>query len=238
MLPPDKFPGNTVRFGFVSNLASSRVDFGYRMYTVPDLTAQVTQRTDVVVQDPELQRQLARVQGEIHTATAQHPTDVRVRLFPQGLAERVYAYEKGFYVDGNVQAWSELVYKGRYISVDEITPQQLRDLARGEQPWPKVVYLPESEFTGDPAKIRELLVHRVAERESSEDMMFRGMPEVDDPSPELQTLLVEHRRKDQELGLDSRYGEGDFGENDRLMKEYYSRVGIYQGYDGTLSHRG
>lgn len=227
MLPHERFPGSTMPFGFVSNLASSRVNFGYRMYSLADDSAQVTQRTDVTVTDPELQRQLARVQRETHTATRKRLSDVRVRLFPPGLAERVHNYEKGYYVDGNVQEWEELVYKGRYISEDQLTPNQLQALARGEQPYPEVVYLPESEFQGGPDQIMELLVRRAIYRET-ETSGWRfgvGRPEIDDPTPEYQKFLAEHKRRGKELGVKRVYGNGDFGEDHPLMRKYHSRVG-------------
>lgn len=226
MLPPTRFPGSTVRFGFVSNLADARVNFGYRMYRVQDETAQITQRTAVVVTNPKLQSQLVRVQRVDHTETREHLTEVRVRLFPPGLARRVYDYEKGYFVDGNVREWKGPVYKGIYIPEDQITPSQLQALARGEQPWPEVEYLTESEFNGDPEKVMKLLISRTVGRESTIDLMFGGvMLEVDDPSPELQAILKEHEEENERLGVHRTYGYGDFDESNPLMAEYYTRVG-------------
>lgn len=249
MLPPDRFPGWTVAYGFVSNLASSRVMLGYRMYKLNEPVGQITQHTEVEVSDPDLQKQLRLIQMDTpHTHRGTIGVDVRVRLFPPSLGTRTYLYEKGFYVDGNVKEWKEPVYKGRYISDSALSPEQLQAVARGEQPYPEVEYLPQTEFSGDSRQLMELLVRRAIHRDSTHDLMFReylhtgvGIPMVDNPSPQLQRLLKEHDERGRELGI-TKLAEGDFDENHPLMAKYPSRKsrkdnwfpGLTPGQEGTL----
>lgn len=153
---PKMSQAGIVPFGFISNLSSSRVQFGYIAFTRSYNPEENIPPTQLTLGSADRDMELGGLSLVL--------SHLRLRLFPPGLGSRVHAYEKGYYVDGTVKPWKEVVYKGRYISADEFSPQQLQDFAKGEQPYPVVEYLPESEFSVDIETIRKLVLDRVLYR--------------------------------------------------------------------------
>ncbi len=167
-------PARLTPFTFVSNLRSSRVEFG-RLF-IPEAVigeAKVTTSCKIELVDNALHGQ-ARFMSKASSIKETKPIEgtVEIRLFPPGLGSLVYAYEKGYYIDGDVEEWKDLVWQGRYITPNALTPDQLQALARGEKPYPQVKYLAESIFkTLTPKKALEELTgredKRIAERMTS-----------------------------------------------------------------------
>lgn len=156
-------------FRFTTGLRSARVQFGYRTFKNPQPVGEssVTRRTEITV--PELADQAASLGLDSATSdSGPIAGDIRIRLFPQGLGERVYRYEKGFYLDGDVKDWKEPVWNGRYISVDAATPAQLAALAQGQFPYPDVEYLDTSDFDGDPEEATKLRTDRLRMRSAQQ----------------------------------------------------------------------
>ncbi|MDD5415485.1 MAG: hypothetical protein PHE48_00590 [Candidatus Daviesbacteria bacterium] len=119
---------------------------------------------------PELQRQASLLATDLSQQEHTIPGIVRIRLFPQGLGDRVFRYEKGYYLDGNVAKWKDLVWGGRYISVNSVSPEQLRVIAEGQFPYPEVEYLPFSIYDGkDPEEARAIRNDRLFDRSSSQN---------------------------------------------------------------------
>lgn len=165
----DQYQIDRRAFGYVSNLASARIYLGFRQIAVSDRAGSVHKRIETKYEDPQIQAQAERIGqlpvGEIHESM---DLDVRVRLFTPGMGDLVYRYEKGFYLDGNVVEWNQdnLVYKGRYIATNQLSPEQLQAIGRGEFPFPQIEYLETSEFEGDSTEAEQFIRKRIMSRGS------------------------------------------------------------------------
>ncbi|MDO8618597.1 MAG: hypothetical protein Q7R49_01475 [Candidatus Daviesbacteria bacterium] len=170
MLPVEQFEGFVSPFGFVSNLAASRVYLGERHFNAIDTAGTVATKIERNYLDPKLQEQSAMLgQPPVQESNVEMGVDIHVRLFPPAMGKLVHEYETGYYLNGNVVQWDQsennnLVYKGRYIDMEQLSPEQLQALARGEFPFPKIEYLEKSVFAGDPDEVQQIISHRLTRR--------------------------------------------------------------------------
>lgn len=167
---PSEFPEafGTLNFQF----GPAGVSLGEKVIIASDPVGTVSKRVETKFVDPRMQ-ELAKTAIEVPLVESSEnmKMEVWVRLFPTGMGRLVHEYETGYYLNGNVVQWDQsennnLVYKGRYISIDSLTPSQLQALVRGEVPFPKVEYLDKSVFEGDPDKVKDILMRRLTSRDN------------------------------------------------------------------------
>lgn len=177
-----------IYFAFTAALACASVGFGEWGFGIRNPRGKLVTTQTLTVFDPELEKRARMYFPNLSmTNTQEVLTTVHVRLFPPDLGQRVYLYEKGFYLDGNVEEWRELVYKNRYISKDRLSPEQIQDLAKGLRPFPQVVYKATSDFDTDQENLVRILSDRSARRDSIGSGILGPLPHLvgyDDSEPE------------------------------------------------------
>lgn len=154
----------------VSNIGESHIGLGSLSFRTTLGKSQVvtTTTTEFSLDCPSLEQQIKRFSEPTVQKFANNIDGLLwFRLFPPGLGSRIYAYEKGYYVYGNVEEWEELTYRNRYINYWTLSFDQLQALARGEEPYPEVKYLEKSIFDGkSPQEIIKILQEREQKRVS------------------------------------------------------------------------
>lgn len=170
MLRPENFAdglGGITLFTPTVSFRAAKVSFGSLTLREPYPVGKTVMVTQSEFDTPELQRQAVLIGAEASRLEYDIPGIIRVRLFPTGLGRRVAEYERGYYLEGNVEEWKELVWRGKYISIDAVSPEQLVAISEGLEPYPEVVRLPYSTFyEGTPEEVKAIRKERLHQRSS------------------------------------------------------------------------
>lgn len=163
-------------FIVTSSFRDARVTFGAIRLDEPYPMGKTTVTSESTFLTPELKEQAeqlglgAPIVQEVATFG-----EVRIRLFPPLFGDVVHRYEKGYYQVGDVEKLDgrtgTLVWGGKYVSFDSISPHQLSAMAQGEFPFPELKYLPTSVYNCDPEEARKIRRDRLFIKTSHEDFV-------------------------------------------------------------------
>lgn len=103
--------------------------------------------TNIYVRDESMAQQAMRIaEPPFKKHTHNIGGFISVHLFPPGMGRVIFEYDKGYYIDGDVAEWKDVIYKNRYVDRETINFLQLQEIARGEHPYPEIVHLDKSIF--------------------------------------------------------------------------------------------